>query len=175
MFFADRPVTRRTALSGLAAIAAAGLVTSCSTDSKSKPGANNSASLSHDEQAAVRAQRSVRHALNEVDRTSQARPGLAALLTPIAAMHRAHLEILTRVPDPEPSNAVTQTSPPMPTPADRQAALADLGAVEAALAAELAGLARESESGQWARVLASMSAAVQQRQLSLVEPPGGKS
>lgn len=171
MLFADRPVTRRTALSGLAAIAAAGLVTSCSDESQPRPGEDLSGRLSHDEQAAIRAQRSVAHALDAVNQTSQARPGLAPLLSPIAAMHRAHLEILTRVQDPEPS----KTPAPLPLPPDRQAALESLRTVESSLASELGTLARDSESGQWARVLASMSAAVQQRQLNLIEPPGGKS
>ena len=171
MPIADRPVTRRTALAGLAAIAAAGLVTSCSGDSQPSSRETISGRLGNDEQAAIRAQRSVAHALDAVDQTSQARPGLAPLLSPIAAMHRAHLEILTRVQDPEPS----QTPTPLPSPADRQSALESLKAVESALASELSDLAHESESGQWARVLASMSAAVQQRQLNLIEPLGGKS
>jgi hypothetical protein len=167
----DLPLTRRTTLSGLAAISTISLVSSCGTGSGTDSDEPALDGLSQDEQAAVQAQRSVTLALAEVDRASRDRPGLVGLLSPIAAMHRNHLEVLDQVADPDPP----ATPSAAPLPAGRRALLNDLAAREAVLARELADLAQKSESGKWARVLASMAAGVNQHRLSLATGTGGES
>jgi len=160
------PLTRRTTLLGAAAIGAASLLAACA--SGSPVGDNEPAELSVDEQAAVKARDAVAQTLAAVSATSTARPGLAVLLNPIAAMHDAHLSIL----DQGESGAASPDG--FVVPPGRAGALAALHRSESELAALLAGLAAESESGQWARVLASMSAAVHQRLPGLAPAPGGK-
>ncbi|MEZ5160803.1 MAG: hypothetical protein R2709_08760 [Marmoricola sp.] len=92
MLLHDPPLTRRTTLLGAAAIGAASLLAACA--SGSPVGDNEPAELSVDEQAAVKARDAVAQTLAAVSATSTARPGLAVLLNPIAAMHDAHLSIL---------------------------------------------------------------------------------
>lgn len=171
MHLPDLPLTRRTTLSGLAAITTIGLISSCSTGSESGSEEPALGGLSTDEQAAVQAQRSVILVLGAVDQATQDRPGLAGLLTPIAKMHQAHLEILNKVRDPAPQPVPSAA----PLPVENRALLKALDTKEAVLVQELTRLAQKSESGKWARVLAAMSAAVQQRRLSLATMPGGRS
>ena len=160
------PLTRRTTLLAAAALGTGALLTACTSGSSG--GDTPVTKLSVDEQAARKATEAVSQTLAAVNATAAARPGLAAMLQPIATMHQTHLDILDQG---EPGAAAPDG---FVVPPGRAGALAALHRSESELAALLAGLAAESESGQWARVLASMSAAVHQRLPGLAPAPGGK-
>lgn len=88
-------------------------------------------------------------------------PSLSSRVAGLVALHATHLEALQdAVPsgvDPAPA-----TSTPAP-PATRAAALTQQHAAELALHDRLVGLALRAESGPFARLLGSMSAAISQR------------
>lgn len=90
-------------------------------------------------------------------------PGLAASLTPVVAMHAAHDLALAgavpTAPTPSASTPDDDTDAPEARPRALRAALA----AEETLRDDLAGLALRAESGAFAQLLASMSAAVAQR------------
>lgn len=93
--------------------------------------------------------------------TTAAYPALAGRLASLAAAHQAHLDALTAaVPD---RVDVSADPAPYEVPASRSAALASVRTSEAVLQDRLVALALRAESGAFARLLGSMSAAVAQR------------
>ena len=88
--------------------------------------------------------------LDLVTSTLAARPRLAARLQPLADLHAAHADALPGAPAREST----------PAPAGTWGVVVH---GERALARQLAGMAQRAESGGFARLLASMAAAVDQQ------------
>ena len=82
------------------------------------------------------------------------RPGSVGRLRPWEALHHTHLEAL-----PGGTSTPSPAAPSVPP----EAKVADVLAGERALQAQLASYAQRAESGGFARLLASMSAAIGQR------------
>ncbi|GAB3668376.1 hypothetical protein GCM10027596_38940 [Nocardioides korecus] len=148
-----------------------------------------------DVRVATRALESVRAAREQVSATAARYPGLAGTLAPLIAVHRAHEASLvdavprsaaspTTSPTPSPTASSTSspttspsvgaastpspTSPRTPTvPRTRARALAAVVALEDRLHADLDGLAVRAQSGEFARLLAAMGAALAQRRAGL--------
>lgn len=100
-------------------------------------------------------------------------PALEASLADVLTMHLAHLAALRHaVPTPAPS---ARTHSEAPVPHSTSEALAQLRSSERPVRARLGGLAQQAHSGDFARLLASMAAAVSQRIEDWPEPPGGES
>lgn len=76
-------------------------------------------------------------------------------IRPLLALHRAHLEVLERTSDESVEAVLVAETPAL--------ALAQISNAEVSLAFRLADAARQAASGDLARALASMSAAVNQR------------
>jgi hypothetical protein len=93
-------------------------------------------------------------------------PGLAGALRGLQAMHAAHRELLAASLDGDPTGAVLV--PPVPGRSRR--ALAVVRRHENDLQRQLAELALDARSGQFARILASMAAAVGQHVSTLPRP-----
>ena len=93
-------------------------------------------------------------------------PGLAGALGGLQAMHAAHRELLAASLDGDPTGAVLV--PPVPGRSRR--ALAGVRRHENQLQRQLAELALDARSGQFARILASMAAAVGQQTSALPRP-----
>lgn len=88
-------------------------------------------------------------------------PGLRAALDPVGSMHRAHEASLV---DAVPAGSDPSTpARPYAVPRRRPAALRALEQREQELHERLATLAGQAQSGEFARLLASMGAGVQQR------------
>lgn len=83
-------------------------------------------------------------------------PALAATLTPFLALHRTHLAAL------DPANKVTSEVLGNPSSASAAAALTGARSAELGLQRYLTAHAQSATSGQLARTLASMAAAVAQ-------------
>lgn len=93
--------------------------------------------------------------------TTAAHPALTTPLAGLVAAHRAHVEALTAaVPE---RVDVTAAPDPVVVPPSRGAALAAVRTTEATLQDKLVGLALRAESGPFARLLGTMSAAVSQQ------------
>jgi ABC-type xylose transport system permease subunit len=86
-------------------------------------------------------------------------PSLTATLAPLLAVHRAHLLVL----DPKGTMTPTSAGPAELTSGSAATALAEIRSVELALQRGLATDAAAATSGQLARTLASMAAAVAQQ------------
>jgi len=84
---------------------------------------------------------------------------VAGSLAPLVALHQAHLSALGVISPPEATASALGT--------DATTALARLGTLEEKLQRLLAGTAENARSGQLARVVAGMSAGVQQHLLAL--------
>lgn len=93
-------------------------------------------------------------------------PGLAGALSGLQAMHAAHRAVLAASLDGDPTGAVLV--PPVPGRSRR--ALAAVRRHENELQRQLARLALDARSGQFARILASMAAAVAQHVSTLPRP-----
>jgi hypothetical protein len=88
-------------------------------------------------------------------------PAVRPQLSPVVAMHRAHEVTLA---DAVPARARTTTAPaPYVVPRRRAVALAALAAREQKLHTTLDGLSLRAQSGEFARLLASMGAGISQR------------
>lgn len=98
--------------------------------------------------------------LDLVTSTLAARPRLSARLQPLADLHSAHADALPGAPARESAKEST------PVPAGTWG---DIVRGERALSRQLAGMAQRAESGGFARLLASMAAAIDQR-LAREEP-----
>ena len=95
------------------------------------------------------------------NRTIARHPGIRPELVAVVRMHRAHERSLV---DAVPEQARPSTAPtPYAVPRDRDAALKRLAARERRLHLVRDALARRAESGDFARLLASMGTAVNQR------------
>lgn len=156
MFGSRVLTTRRTALAIVASTPF--VLTSCDLDPRSSDALPSPAPVA-DVDAAVVA--SARAAIVEMSAflaaTSRQHRPLRSQVTALRAMHAAHLEVLDDGSDVEPGSQ--QTLPPSGLPEAR----VQIRSREAALAVSLVEAARRAESGDLARALASMSAAVGQR------------
>jgi hypothetical protein len=144
-------------------------------------GCSNGSSPTHVEQArptavtpdvrtATVALAAVREALLAIDETGKRFPATRAPLSGLRAMHTAHERSLAgAVPRAE---ATTRTAPQR-VPGSRAAALAQLRASETRLHGTLQTLAVRAQSGDFARLLASMSAAVSTHLATLAAAQNG--
>lgn len=94
-----------------------------------------------------------------VEAVAAQHPSLRARLTPLAAMHRAHHDLLLGAAE----DAEADSAPQVPVPARPPAAMRLLRSTEETTRGRYQGWALEARSGAFARLLASMSAAVGQR------------
>lgn len=166
---ARHPVSRRTFLAvGTAATATA--VAGCELDppDDAAPSADPGAVLSdeeYDTDLAGKAARSISTTLRQARAAAARHVGLAQPLAGLIVMHEAHHALLADSgadDDPDASPSASATAPP----ASGQA-LNELKAGERELALRLEGWAVNARSGQFARVLASMSASVAQHVTAL--------
>lgn len=146
------PVSRRLALVAPVAAGAVAGATGCQVRSPlEEPRRDDPAPAPVDPDLALRdaAQLAVVAQLHRVRSTLEARPRLTSRLRPLADLHAQHVEALPGAPSP--------TATPVPA--------GTWGAVlqgERSLGRQLAGMAQRAESGGFARLLASMAAAIDQ-------------
>jgi hypothetical protein len=143
---------------GFAALAAAG----CSVDNPVSPDKTPkpSAELAPDVAVASRALAEITAVREAATRTLSRHPGIRPGLVTVVHMHRAHEGSLA---DAVPAQArPTATPAPYAVPRERDVALRRLAARERQLHHTLDGLALRAQSGDFARLLASMGAAVNQ-------------
>lgn len=154
---------------GLAALTVAGCRGSDSTDGTGTaapaqtpdPGSDSGPSLAPDVAVATSALAQVRALRQAATGTLTRFPDSRATLAPLVALHQAHEAALV---DAVPERARPSESPaPYRVPRRRARALTALAARERALHDTLGDLAVGAQSGRFARLLASMGAAVQQR------------
>lgn len=170
--------TRRTLLG----VVAAGLLATTTGCEWEVPGRDPDAGDSRSDDPDVLLLGSVREAVTAaaalVAATSAAHPGQGATLSGLGDMHAAHLTALgeplappgPQTPQPPPSSGepTPRQAPIVPeAPAD---ALRRVVTQEQALLADLSQAALVAESGQFARLLASMSAGLLQHLTPLEEP-----
>jgi hypothetical protein len=143
---------------GLAALTTAG----CSVDNPVDDDAPaRPAELAPDVAVATRALREITAVRTAVESTLRRYPAARARLVPMAELHRAHEKTLV---DAVPDRARRSESPtPYAVPRRRAAALEALTPREQQLHATLDDLALRAESGDFARLLASMGAGVAQQ------------
>lgn len=158
-----RTLSRRTLVTGgLAVGAAATVLPGCSVDTPlrddDRPARRR---LAPDVAVATTALAELRATRRAVTATARRFPGLRTDLGPVGSMHRAHEASLVDAvpPGADPSTPVT----PYAVPRRRPAAVSALADRERELHERLATLAGQAQSGEFARLLASMGAAVQQR------------
>lgn len=102
-----------------------------------------------------------RRSIAHLEATMQRFPGLGMRLAPVLAMHRAHLGVLD---DAVPKGATTAPPTPAdPVPTARSAALQRVVASQVRAHDALVVQAGRARSGSFARLLASMAAAVSQQ------------
>lgn len=168
--------TRRHALAGLAAGAAAGVgLSACGVLSQREPaGATPDGSASEgagvddaevDASLLDQAVATTQEGLALLTATSERHPGLGGALEDLAAMHTAHLRVLARSLDDDPAAA-----PDPAVPARPPLAMRDVRRFENRCQTRLAELAGQARSGSFARLLASMAAATGQQVLQLPRP-----
>ena len=170
---ADSPAPSRASARGPGpsrrSVLAAGLVgigglalTACSDDAE--PGTREPASpagLAPDVAVATQALTEIRAVREAVVATLARFPDTRSTIGPLVPMHRAHEATLV---DAVPDRARPSTAPtPYAVPGRREKALAKIAAREQRLHDTLDGLALRAQSGQFARLLASMGTAVHQR------------
>lgn len=157
-----RTLTRRALVGGLGAGAAVALLPGCSVDTPLRDGDQREPRpLAPDVAVATTALAELRAARRAVADTTRRFPQLQSALAPVRSMHRTHE---TSLADAVPAGAdpVGQAAP-YAVPRRRAAALAALEERERQLHDRLATLAAQAQSGEFARLLASMGAGVQQR------------
>lgn len=195
-------LTRRSALAGLV-VAASTTWAGCTADAdrEQAPRKKDTADAPAPDPDVILAGLAVNRAqqmLDALDATVQRHPELSSLLGSAQTTHRAHIELMDEAaPDeaPDPSESALDgpsSSPsggtsggpsgrpspagtaPITVPAGRGQALALLATAEQDLSTALRRHAFVAQSGQFARLLASMSAAAGQHAavLALAEPPG---
>jgi hypothetical protein len=154
--------SRRSLIAGTVGVAAL-LVSGCSVEnpaSDDKAPKPNS-QLAADVVIAVRALAEIRAVRAAVSRTASRHPPARPDLVPLAQMHRAHEASLV---DAVPDRAQPAARPaPYVVPRKRAVAMRRLGAREQRLHDTLAALSLRAESGDFARLLASMGAGINQR------------
>lgn len=162
------PVSRRSVLAvGLLGLTVSGCRITRDTDeagpeaSASSTATTSPADLAPDVVVATEALAQVRAARDALTATTTRIPGLAASLTAVAAMHAAHeTSLVDAVPD---GAGSTPGATPYAVPRGRTAALTRLAAAERQLHTSLDALALRAESGDFARLLASMGAGIGQQ------------
>lgn len=162
-------------LLGLVATTAAGCSVENPVTRRDAPRAP--AALAPDVSVATRALAEIRAVAAAVDATVARFPGTRSRLASLAALHRTHeVSLADAVPDrataaasPSASPSASPTASPAPyaVPRDRDRALTALTAREQRLHDALGALALQAQSGDFARLLASMGAAVSQRLVGL--------
>lgn len=162
------PVPRRTVLAVTAAVAMAPLA-GCELDppdDDAAPSDGPDAILSdeeYDTDLAGKAARSISATLAEVRAAAERHVGLAQSLAGLIAMHEAHHALLADSgADSDDGDASDSPSESVTAPPASGQALSRLTASERKLGRRLEGWAVSARSGQFARVLASMSASVSQ-------------
>jgi len=155
----DALVSRRGLLLGSAALLA---VAGCSSDDDARDSApSGTPELAPDVAVATTALERIRGTRAALDATSARFPALRRELAEVTAMHAAHEESLV---DAVPERA-RPDSPPASyaVPPRRRAAVRALAAAEGELHTTLDALALRAESGDFARLLASMGAGIAQQ------------
>lgn len=177
----DRPaLTRRTALASLVAAAGGAVLAGCTSESTpgALPAPEGGQRLDPDVTVAALALVDERETLALLEAASERHRRLRGTLAPMIAAHRAHADLLAEaVPDdatptspstalesPVGSPSVTGSPGPGPreVPSDQRQALVTLTAAEQQLSTTIRRHAFVAESGQFARLLASISAACSQ-------------
>jgi hypothetical protein len=156
--------SRRAAL-GLGAGGVAVVLSGCALNNPlsndKTPAAEAVRDMTPDVAVAVEAATLVRSAEAAVTSTGDAHPALAARLAGLLATHRAHLDaVVDAVPDGVDTSA---SGGAYVVPARPARALEQLTATERSVHDGLVGLAMRAESGAFARLLGSMTAAVSQQ------------
>ncbi len=150
---------------GLAGLVASGCDVNNPVDDEKEPKAT--AELAPDVAVATSALAEIRALSTAVSSTLTRFPATRTRLASLVTMHRAHEESLA---DAVPERArATATAAPYVVPRRPEVALGKLAARERRLHGTLDGLALRAQSGDFARLLASMGAAVGQ-QLAVWEP-----
>lgn len=159
--------TRRTVL-GAASLGVAGTLTGllasgCSVPDVQRPGTEETPGvpeLAPDVAVATEALAQLRLVRATAEQTAERFPATRTRLATLIELHRAHEESLDAA---VPARArATDLPTPVAIPTQRVAAMAHLQTTEAHLQGTLTGLALRAESGRFARLLGSMSAAVGQ-------------
>jgi hypothetical protein len=165
------PVSRRTALGGLAVLGVAA-VAACTSGRATRPAVTVPAPSRGRSPSGVPADPDVRLAatalheeqamLDRVLATGRVHPHLAGPLAGARATHRAHVDLLARAV-PTGAAARRPARRRQPVPRSQAAALAALAGAEDRLASAGGGHALVARSGPFARVLASMAASAAQQ------------
>ena len=158
-------LSRRTVLAG-GTMVIAGLVTGCSADdtrSEERTSPRRKPALAPDVAVATAALAEITAVRAAVTGTLNRFPAARSALAEVVAMHRTHEATLAdAVPDrAEPSGSAAPA--PYVVARGREKALRSLAIREQQLHGTLDGLALRAQSGDFARLLAAMGAAVQQR------------
>jgi len=150
--------TRRTTI-GVGLLALGG----CTVDSGTRTSRTSQPSVlgdqEYDQRLVDEAAQEIAAALKTIERIAARFEPVAGSLAQLVALHHAHLSALGVVSPPALALA--------PLPADVSAALTRLGTLEERLQRELASVAENARSGSLARLLAGMSAGVQQHVVAL--------
>ena len=154
--------SRRSLIAGTVGMAAL-LATGCSVENPTSDdkAPRSAADLAPDVMVAIRALAEIRAVRAAVSRTVSRYPPVRPDLVPLVRMHRAHEASLV---DAVPPRARPATGPaPYVVPRKRPVAMRKLATREQRLHDTLAVLSLRAESGDFARLLASMGAGITQR------------
>jgi hypothetical protein len=161
-------VSRRSLITGAAGVAAL-VLTGCSAGDSTSPeeAPQPPAELAPDVAVATRALAEIRAVSAAVGSTVRRHPATRSALAPLGQMHAAHeASLADAVPD---RASTTATPAPYVVPRRREVALRAVTTREQRLHATLDALALRAQSGDFARLLASMGAAIGQ-QLAVGQP-----
>lgn len=162
-------LSRRAVMAGVTAGVAAGLAAGtlggCASGSTSARASRRDATpeVSPDVAVAAAALQAITRTSGAVGRTARRHPQLKAGLAGLAALHAAHLRMLQDAVPARHRRDATAGPPPATVPHHPPAALAAVAHAERDLRAQLEGFAVRARSGEFARLLAAMSAAVGQQ------------
>ncbi len=145
-------------LVGLSTVAGCSAGSDSGADGDTGKRAAQPVEVTPDVKTATAALAAIQVARQAVAATAQRFPALRPALSGLTGMHVAHERSLANAVPPSVQSGATRT--PYAVPPGRTAALARLTAAEQKLHGVLGGLAVAAESGDFARLLASMSAAV---------------
>ena len=154
--------SRRSLIAGTVGITAL-LVSGCSVENPTSAdkAPRSAAKLAPDVAVATQALADIRAVRAAVSRTMSRHPPVRPTMAPVVQMHTAHEKTLV---DAVPERARPRAKPAAyVVPRRRAVALRKLQAREQRLHDTLAGLALRAESGDFARLLASMGAGINQR------------
>lgn len=141
------------------------------TTSKGSASAGQPRAVSPDVAVAISAASQVRQAADLLHRTVRRHPRLRGRLTALSAVHDTHLRLLRQAVPPGEHEDRSSTTARQAVPPRAAAAVDGVVRVEHGLRQSLEGLAVRAQSGEFARLLAAMSAAVGQ-QLALLAGDG---